>query len=135
MLYTAASLNALTSDVLAAAIRIHSELGPGLLETAYTQCLAHELHVRGQSFELQKPISLRYDTLRIDCAYGADIVVQRVVLIEVKATESIARVHLRQLRTYLQLADCRVGLLLNFGAPTMREGIRRLVHRFPRDDQ
>lgn len=133
MSLTAGALNEVTADVIAAAISIHRELGPGLLETAYIRCLAYELHARGRRFELQKAIPLQYHEVYVECAYRADVVVDGVVLVEVKATETLARVHLRQLRTYLQLADCRVGLLLNFGAPTLREGIRRLVHRFPRD--
>jgi GxxExxY protein len=133
--FSATALNQLTSTVLAAAIRIHRKIGPGLLENAYFACLCHELQSGRIQFETQKPLPLMYDGVRIECAYRADIVVERAVIVEVKALDAIAPVHMRQLRTYTRLADCYVGLMLNFGAPIMKEGIHRVVNGFPEDKQ
>jgi GxxExxY protein len=127
----AEGINQITSTIIAAAIKIHRALGPGLLEAAYRACLCHELAKRRLRFESELALPLLYEGVHISCAYRADLVVERVVVAEVKAVETIAPVHLRQLQTYTSLADCRVGLLLNFGAPTMKDGIRRVVNRFP----
>lgn len=124
-------LNGITSIVIASAIRIHRALGPGLLESAYLACLAHELITSGQRIELQKAIPLRYRGIQIDCAYRVDVIVERSVIIEVKAIDQVAAIHVRQLHTYVRLAGCPVGLLLNFGAPTMKAGITRVVNGFP----
>ena len=128
---TADKLNQITSTIIAAAINVHRALGPGLLESAYLACLSYELKATGLGVEVQKPLSLIYRGVQIDCVYRADLIVDGVVLVEVKAMEDLATVHSRQLNTYLRLAECPVGLLLNFGAPTMREGIKRVVNKFP----
>ena len=128
---TAEALNRITSTILSAAIGIHRALGPGLLESAYLACLSHELTAGGLRVEQQKPLALVYRGVRIDCAYRADAVVEHQVLVEVKALDTLAPIHSRQLQTYLRLGEYPVGLLLNFGAPTMREGIRRIVNGFP----
>lgn len=125
------SLNRLTSSVIEAAIRIHRTLGPGLLESAYLQCLRFELISAGLNVESAKALSLLYRGVTIDCAYRADLVVEGVVIVEVKALDSLAPIHSRQLYTYLRVADCRVGLILNFGAMTLRDGIKRVVNGFP----
>jgi GxxExxY protein len=125
------SLNRLTSSVIEAAIRIHRTLGPGLLESAYLQCLRFELISAGLNVESEKALSLLYRGVTIDCAYRADLVVEGVVIVEVKALDSLAPIHSRQLYTYLRVADCRVGLILNFGAMTLRDGIKRVVNGFP----
>ncbi|HZM95569.1 MAG TPA: GxxExxY protein [Vicinamibacterales bacterium] len=128
---TAETLNRLTSSVLDAAIRIHRALGPGLLESAYLACLEYELTEDQLQIERQRAVPLVYKGVRIDCGFRADIVVECSVLIEVKAQEAIAPIHTRQLQTYLRLGQYPVGLLLNFGAPTMKAGIRRMVNGFP----
>jgi GxxExxY protein len=128
---TAETLNRLTSSVLDAAIRIHRALGPGLLESAYLACLEYELTEDQLQIERQRAVPLVYKGVRIDCGFRADIVVECSVLIEVKAQEAIAPIHTRQLQTYLRLGRYPVGLLLNFGAPTMKAGIRRMVNGFP----
>jgi GxxExxY protein len=128
---TANDLNRITSAVIASAIKVHRALGPGLLENAYDACLCHDLFKSGLTLDRQKPLPLVYDGLIMDCAYRADIVVQDLVLLEVKALESLLPIHRRQLSTYLRLGNYRVGLLLNFGALTMRDGILRVVNRFP----
>jgi GxxExxY protein len=130
---TAATLNRITSTILGCAIRIHQSFGSGLLERAYAACLAHDLINSGFHVERQKPLPLAHNGLTIACAYRADIVVDRLVLVEIKAVETLSPVCHRQVRTYLRLGDYRVGLLLNFGAPTMREGIDRIVNDFPED--
>jgi GxxExxY protein len=128
---TAESLNQLTSVVVQAAIRVHRALGPGLLESAYLGCLCYELSLSGVAFETQKALPLVYQGMKIDCAYRVDLVVAKSVIVEVKALEFLAPIHSRQLYTYLRVADCRVGLILNFGAPTMKEGIKRVVNDLP----
>jgi len=128
---SADTLNGITSTIVGGAIKIHRRFGSGLLESAYLACLCRELTTAGLRIEAQKPIPLVYEGMRLERAYRADLVVEGVVLVEVKAMDAIARVHLRQLRTYLQLANCRVGLLPNFGAQMMKDGIERVVNRFP----
>lgn len=128
---SAAALNQLTETIIGAAIRIHRALGPGLLESAYARCMAYELRAAGLRFESQKAIPLVYGTLSLPCAYRADLLVERSVLVEIKAVDATLPVHARQLHTYIRLADCRVGLLLNFGELVMRDGITRVVNRFP----
>jgi GxxExxY protein len=128
---SAAMLNRITSNILGCAIGIHESFGSGLLESAYAACLAHDLVHAGFHIERQKPLPLTHKGLTIACAYRADIVVDRLVLVEVKAVETFNPVYRRQVGTYLRLGDYRVGLLLNFGAPTMKEGIERIVNNFP----
>jgi GxxExxY protein len=128
---TANELNATTEAIIGAAITVHRALGPGLLESAYLACLAHELARAGIPFEAQRAIPLDYGALHVVCAYRADLLVEHDVIVEVKALDIVTPVHMRQLRTYMQLADCRVGLLLNFGAVVLRQGIHRSVNRFP----
>ena len=125
------ALNQLTSLIVAAAIRIHRALGPGLLENAYLACLCHELAVLRTPFDVQRPLPLLYDGVRVECAYRADLIVDNRVVVEVKALDTLAAVHMRQVRTYARLANCKVGLLLNFGAPMMKDGIKRVVVGFP----
>ena len=128
---TAESLNQLTSVIVQSAIRVHRALGPGLLESAYLSCLCFELTTSGVAIETQKALPLTYRDVKIDCAYRADLIVNRQVLVEVKALNDLAPIHRQQLYTYLRIADCRVGLLLNFGVRTMKEGIKRVVNDFP----
>jgi GxxExxY protein len=128
---SAESLNQLTSLIIQAAVRVHRALGPGLLESAYLGCLCFELSTAGVSIETQKALPLVYNGVKIDCAYRADLVVEGLVLVEVKALESLAPIHSQQLYTYLRIADSRVGLILNFGTRTMKDGIKRVVNNFP----
>ena len=128
---TADTLNKLTSCIIEAAIDIHRALGPGLLESAYLKCLTRDLAEADLRIRTQHAIPLRYKDVHIECAYRADLVVEESVLVEVKAIEAFAPIHDRQLDTYLRLGNYRVGLLLNFGAETMKAGIRRRVNGFP----
>jgi GxxExxY protein len=125
------SINKITSVIIECAIRVHRTLGPGLLESAYLSCLCLELTKAGVSIEVQKSIPLVYLGVKIDCVYRADLIVERTVIVEVKSLESLAPVHGRQLLTYLRVADCPAGLILNFGARTMKEGIKRIPNGFP----
>jgi GxxExxY protein len=117
--------------IIAAAIEIHRALGPGLLEKAYLLCLLYELTRTGLSVKKQVALPLVYKEVSIPTAYWADLIVARSVIVEVKAVEAVAPIHMRQLQTYLRLGNCPVGLLLNFGAETMKQGIHRAVNGFP----
>ena len=128
---SAESLNQLTSTIVQAAITVHKALGPGLLESAYLACLRFELSRETVAIETQKALPLTYRGVQIDCAYRVDLIVGGQVIVEVKAMQSLAPIHSQQLYTYLRIADRRVGLLLNFGARTMKEGIKRVVNDFP----
>ena len=128
---TAATLNATTSRIIEAAIGIHRALGPGLLESAYLTCLARDLTAASVPFKTQQAIPLVYKGTRVECAYRADLVVDGSVLVEVKAIEAVAPVHIQQVYTYLRLGNYPIGLLLNFGEKTMKAGIKRVVNGFP----
>lgn len=117
----------ITALVIGAAIEVHRVLGPGLLESAYEECLCHELSLRGIAFERQLALPVDYKGVRLDCGYRLDIVLPGKLVIEVKAVEALAPIHDAQLLTYLKLSGIRTGLLLNFNVPLLRDGIRRLV--------
>jgi len=127
---SAREVNRITSTIVESAIRIHRTVGPGILEKAYFGCLCYELVSAGLKMQTQKELPLVYQGVKIDCAYRVDLIVEETVIVEVKAIESFAPIHSRQLLTYLRIAQLPVGLLLNFGALTMREGIKRVVNDF-----
>jgi iron complex transport system substrate-binding protein len=122
-------LNDITGHVVNAAVRIHSRLGPGLMESVYETILARDLSNQGFGVERQKWISFDFEGLWFDDACRADIIVDRAVIVEVKSVATILPRHEKQLLTYLRLLDYRVGLLLNFGAPLMKDGIKRIANR------
>jgi len=128
---TAEELNKITSAIINAAIAVHRALGPGLFENVYRICLAHELRAAGLKVEQERAIRLIYKGMVIGSAYKADLDVEDCVFVEVKAVDAVAPIHLRQVSTYIRLADYRVGLLLNFGAAVMKDGIHRVVNDFP----
>ncbi len=117
----------LTSAIIGAAIAVHRELGPGLLESAYEECLCHELTLRGLKFERQVPLPVVYKGVRLDCGYRIDLILENSVIRELKAVDALLPVHDSQLLTYLRLTGKRVGLLLNFNVPVLRDGIIRRV--------
>ena len=119
--------NELTAAVIGAAIEVHRALGPGLLESAYEECLCRELSLREVPFERQKQLPVEYKGLRLNCGYRLDLLVAGSVVVEVKAIESLAGIHEAQVLTYLKLTGCKVGLLINFNSPRLKAGIRRLV--------
>lgn len=128
----AARLNALTEQIISAAITVHRALGPGLLESAYEACLYYELVKRGLRVERQKPLPLAYEGVTLNCAYKMDLVVGNSVVVEVKSVVKLGRVHEAQLLSYLKIADLRVGLVLNFNVTVLTEGgVMRRVNRFP----
>ncbi len=117
----------LTEQVIAAAIEVHRYLGPGLLESAYEECLCRELSLRKVPFERQKPLPLEYKGVKLDCGYRIDLLVDKLVIIELKCVDKINPVHEAQLLTYLKLAEVKVGLIMNFHQPKLTEGLKRLV--------
>jgi GxxExxY protein len=119
--------NETTRRVLAAAIEVHREIGPGLLEAAYEECLCCELALRGISFLRQVPLSVSYKGHKLDYGYRIDLLVEDLVVVELKAVEELHPLHTAQVLTYLQQSGKRVGLLLNFNVPVLTDGIRRLV--------
>jgi GxxExxY protein len=121
-------LNGITGEIVTTAIRIHSNLGPGLLESVYKAILARDLERKGFHVEREKSVSFDYEGLWFENAFRADLIVECAVVIEVKSADAIAAAHEKQVMTYLRLLDYRVGLLLNFGAALMKHGIKRIVN-------
>ena len=118
--------NSLTDAIIGAAISVHRELGPGLLESVYEKCLAFELADRGFSAITQQEIPVRYKNLTFDCGFRADLIVENKVLVELKSIEQVLTVHTAQVLTYLKLSNLRTGLLINFNVPLLKSGIKRL---------
>jgi GxxExxY protein len=122
-----APINLLTEKLIGAAIEVHRELGPGLLESAYHKALEHELRLRGIPFESEKPCAVSYKGTVIENAYRLDLLVDNAVVIELKTVEGLTDIHEAQLLTYLKFTGCRIGLLFNFNATVLTKGLRRLV--------
>ena len=120
-------LNELSGKVIGACIEIHRELGPGLLESAYEECLAYELSKAGLRFERQKPLPVRYKEVQLDCGYGLGFVVEGVLIVELKAVTELYPIHEAQLLTYLKLDKKSLGLLINFNVPTLKQGVKRVA--------
>ena len=120
-------INEITHAVIGAAIEVHRQLGPGLLESAYRECLCRELVLRGIPFEREKPLPLEYKGIHLECGYRMDLLVAGSVVVEIKSVEALARVHDAQLLTYLRLGGWRVGLLINFNVAVLKTGIHRRV--------
>jgi len=121
-------MDGLTGRIIGAAIEVHKALGPGLLESAYEICLAHELSLARISFDRQVPLPVTYKSLQLDCGYRLDFLVEKTVVLELKAMEGLQPIHEAQLLTYLKLGGWSIGLLINFNAPVFRKGIKRMVH-------
>ncbi len=121
-------LEAIGAAIVDAAITVHRELGPGLLESTYEVCLVHELTNRGLSVERQKSLPVMYRGTQIDAGYRLDLLVEGCVVLELKAVDELSKIHYAQLLTYLKLSGHRLGFLINFNAVPMKQGIRRLVH-------
>ncbi len=122
------TINELSGIVIGAAIEVHKVLGPGLLESAYENCLCHELQLRSVVFERQKPLPITYKGVNLDCGYRLDVVVQGMLVLAVNAWDRIDSIHKAQLLTYLKLSGLSLGLLLNFNVPVMRDGIVRVAN-------
>lgn len=123
-------INDLTEKIIGCAIEVHRAIGPGLLESAYEECLCFELAQAGIHFERQVPLPVSYKGIQLDCGYKMDIVVERLIILEIKAVERIIPVHEAQLLSYLKLYDKRIGLLLNFHVPRLRDGLKRIANNF-----
>ncbi|HEY2912082.1 MAG TPA: GxxExxY protein [Candidatus Angelobacter sp.] len=118
---------ALTEQVIGAAMEVHKALGPGLLESVYEECLCHELHLRGLRFLRQVTVPVIYKGVSLDCGYRLDLIIEDVVVLELKCVERVLAIHEAQLLTYLRLLDKKVGLIINFNVPILRQGIVRKV--------
>ena len=121
--------NELSHLVVGCAMRVHSALGPGLLESAYEACLQYELIKSGLRVEAQKPLPLVYHSVKLECGYRVDLLVESKLIIEVKAMEALAEIHFAQVLTYLRLSNLRLALLLNFNVVHMKDGIRIIVNK------
>ena len=122
--------NVLTGKIIEHAINVHRALGPGLLESAYQECLNFELRQSGMYVEKQKPLPLVYNDVRLDCGYRIDLLVERQIVIEIKSVDALADIHLAQVLTYLKLSGCRFGLLMNFNVVRLKDGIKRVVNGY-----
>lgn len=120
-------INQITHEILDSAYKVHSVLGPGLLESAYRACLVYELRKKGLMVEEEKPLPLIYEEVKLDCGYRIDILVENMVVVELKTVEALNDVHTAQLLTYLRLSGNHVGLLLNFYTKSLKDGIKRFV--------
>ena len=117
----------LSNRVLGCAIKVHRELGPGLLESTYEQCLAYELNRAGILFKIQQPLPVEYKQIRLDCGYRIDVFVDDRLILELKSVDQLLKIHEAQVLTYMKLAKVRVGLLINFNVEILKKGIKRFV--------
>jgi len=120
-------INSLSNKVIGLAIEVHRNLGPGLLESAYQQCLAYEFSTNGIEFVLEQPIPLRYKNININCAFRADVIVADSVVLELKSVNKILPIHEAQLLTYLKITKIKLGLIINFNVKMLKEGIKRII--------
>ena len=125
-----ADVEDLARQAIDCGLKLHRDLGPGLLESAYEACLAHSLEQRGLNVERQRPVAIRYDGVLIDGGFRVDLLINERLLIELKSVERLAPVHGKQVLTYLRLLDLPLGLLMNFGGATFKEGLRRVANNY-----
>lgn len=121
--------NEISKIVFESALKVHKVLGPGLLESAYEECLFYELKESNLKVEKQKALPLIYEEVKLDVGYRIDMIIEDKFIVEVKSVEALTDVHLAQLLTYLRLSDCRLGLLINFNVKLLKEGVRRVINR------
>ena len=121
-------VNEISGQIVDAAVKVHSKLGPGLLESAYEACLIYELRKRGLNVEVQVPIPVRYEGVTIDVGYRLDLLVEQEVVVELKAVDTLIPLHEAQLLSYLRLSHRHLGLLINFHSPLLKDGIKRMVN-------
>jgi GxxExxY protein len=122
--------NEITGEIIGAAIEVHREMGPGLLESAYEQCLCRELSLRGLSFESQIKLPVEYKGVRLDCGYKLDVIVEDLVVVELKTVQELLPIHDAQLLTYLKISGYQLGLLINFNVPVLKDGLKRIVNNY-----
>ncbi|KAF0139546.1 MAG: hypothetical protein FD122_3156 [Stygiobacter sp.] len=120
--------NELSEIVIGCAIKVHKTLGPGLLESAYEECLCYEIKKTGLKVEKQKTLPLVYEEVKLDCGYRIDLLVDNKLIVELKAVDALNDVYLAQVLTYLRLSNCKLGLLINFNVGKLKDGIRRIVN-------
>lgn len=120
--------NKITAEIINCAIKVHASLGPGLLESAYQQCLFYELKKSGLDVEKEKPLPVTYQEVKLDCGYRLDLVVEKKVIVELKSVETISNIHLAQMITYLKLSKCKLGLLINFNVNQLVKGVKRVIN-------
>jgi GxxExxY protein len=120
-------LNKLSEKILKCAFTVHNALGPGLLESAYEECLFYELKCAGLTVEKQKALPLIYKEIHLETGYRIDLIINKQIVLEIKSVEAIADIHVAQVLTYLKLSKCKLGLLLNFNVPSLKLGIKRLI--------
>jgi GxxExxY protein len=121
-------INELTEKVIGAAIEVHKSLGPGLLESVYEECLCYELGSRQIGYQRQIPVPIKYKKVNLDCGYRLDVVVENTIILELKSCERIESIHKAQLLTYLKLSGLKIGLIINFNVPVLKDGIVRMVN-------
>ncbi len=121
-------MNKISETIIGAAIQVHRTLGPGLLESAYESCLAYEIKKRGLIVEQQKVVPLIYEEVKLDCGYRMDLLVERLVVVEVKSVDALAPIHEAQVLSYLRLSGSKLALLINFNVLVLRDGIRRFIN-------
>jgi len=121
-------INDITEEIIGAAIAVHRELGPGLLESSYETCLAYEIARSGFSVQRQKELPVIYRNVKLDCGYRIDLLIENKVILEIKAVDKLAPIHTAQLLSYLKLSGCKIGLLINFNVKVLKDGIRRLIN-------
>ncbi|MBA3705012.1 MAG: GxxExxY protein [Bacteroidetes bacterium] len=122
--------NDITEKIIGCAIKVHRALGPGLLESAYEECLYYELKKTSLNIEKQKPLPLIYEDVKLDCGYRMDMVVENKVIVEIKSVDDLKDIHFAQILTYLKLSNNKVGLLINFNELRLIDGIKRVVNKY-----
>ena len=125
--------NQLTSLIIQNAIKVHKSLGPGLLESAYKECLCYELINSGLNIYKEKPLPLIYEDVKLECGYRVDLMVENRVVVEIKSVDALADIHTAQVLTYLKLSNCKFGLLINFNVTLLKAGIKRLINKYYQD--
>ncbi len=123
-------INELTELAIGCGMKVHSELGPGLLESAYQECLFYELSKEAIYVEKEKPLPLNYGDVRLECGFRIDLLIEKKVIIEVKAVKALEDIHLAQILTYLKLSNNRIGLLMNFNVSRLKDGIKRVINKY-----
>ncbi|MBN1769142.1 MAG: GxxExxY protein [Prolixibacteraceae bacterium] len=122
--------NKITETIIGCAIKVHKELGPGLLESAYQECLFYELQKAGLKVEKEKPLPLIYEEVKLNCGYRVDLMVEDRIIVELKSVEELTDIHLAQVLTYLKIADCKLGLLINFNVTQLTKGLKRVINKY-----
>nr|WP_319509854.1 GxxExxY protein [uncultured Draconibacterium sp.] len=122
--------NQITEEIIGCAIKVHQNLGPGLLESAYQECLFYELKKAGLKVEKEKPLPLIYEDVKLECGYRLDLLVEDTIIVEIKSVEALSDIHLAQVLTYLKLNDSKIGLLINFNVLQLVKGLKRVINKY-----